>query len=60
MIYAVECNCHGHSDECYYNQTVADLKLSLNMENKTEGGGVCIGCRVSIICSKISSRNILV
>uniref|UniRef100_A0A672R5L7 Laminin N-terminal domain-containing protein n=1 Tax=Sinocyclocheilus grahami TaxID=75366 RepID=A0A672R5L7_SINGR len=29
-----KCNCHDKSEECYYNQTVADAK----------GGGVCLGC----------------
>ncbi|XP_072533209.1 laminin subunit alpha-2 isoform X2 [Salminus brasiliensis] len=39
-----KCNCHGKSEECYYNQTVADGKLSLNINGEYEGGGVCIGC----------------
>lgn len=39
-----ECNCHGKSDECYYNQTVADMKLSVNIHGEYEGGGVCLGC----------------
>ncbi|XP_076872711.1 LOW QUALITY PROTEIN: laminin subunit alpha-2 [Brachyhypopomus gauderio] len=39
-----KCNCHGKSEECYYNQTVADRKLSLNTDGEYEGGGVCIGC----------------
>ncbi|KAL4649093.1 laminin subunit alpha-2 [Arapaima gigas] len=39
-----KCNCHKKSEECYYNQTVADLKLSLNTKGVYEGGGVCIGC----------------
>ncbi|XP_062857847.1 laminin subunit alpha-2 [Trichomycterus rosablanca] len=39
-----KCNCHGKSDKCYYNQTVADAKLSLNINNEYEGGGVCIDC----------------
>ncbi|XP_077077225.1 laminin subunit alpha-2 isoform X5 [Siphateles boraxobius] len=39
-----KCNCHGKSEECYYNQTVADAKLSLNSNGAYEGGGVCIGC----------------
>ncbi|MCJ8749866.1 hypothetical protein PDJAM_G00192530 [Pangasius djambal] len=39
-----KCNCHGKSDECYYNQTVADMKLSLNVHGEYEGGGVCLGC----------------
>ncbi|VDM31174.1 unnamed protein product [Hydatigera taeniaeformis] len=40
-----ECNCHGKADSCVYNQTVANLQLSLNRYNVREGGGVCIGCR---------------
>ncbi|XP_055362116.1 laminin subunit alpha-2 isoform X2 [Betta splendens] len=40
-----ECNCHGKADECYFNQTVADLSLSLDTRGKRRGGGVCIGCR---------------
>ncbi|KAJ8270754.1 hypothetical protein GJAV_G00118850 [Gymnothorax javanicus] len=39
-----KCNCHGKSEECYYNQTVADRKLSLNINGEYKGGGVCIGC----------------
>ncbi|XP_058247538.1 laminin subunit alpha-2 isoform X3 [Hemibagrus wyckioides] len=39
-----KCNCHRKSDECYYNQTVADMKLSLNTRGEYEGGGVCVGC----------------
>uniref|UniRef100_A0A8B9LLR2 Basement membrane-specific heparan sulfate proteoglycan core protein n=1 Tax=Astyanax mexicanus TaxID=7994 RepID=A0A8B9LLR2_ASTMX len=39
-----KCNCHGKSEECYYNQTVADGKLSLNVNGEYEGGGVCRGC----------------
>lgn len=30
--------------ECYYNQTVADAKLSMNINGAYEGGGVCLGC----------------
>lgn len=40
-----ECNCHGHSEKCIYNQTASDLQLSLNMNNKYEGGGVCLECQ---------------
>ncbi|XP_036405402.1 laminin subunit alpha-2 isoform X1 [Megalops cyprinoides] len=39
-----KCNCHGKSDECYYNQTIAEQKLSLNMKGEYEGGGVCLRC----------------
>ena len=40
-----ECNCHGKAEECYFNQTVADLSLSLDIHGKYRGGGVCISCR---------------
>nr|XP_040016238.1 laminin subunit alpha-2 isoform X2 [Gasterosteus aculeatus aculeatus] len=40
-----KCNCHDKADECYFNQTVADLSLSLNIQGQNSGGGVCIGCR---------------
>uniref|UniRef100_A0A8C6UKU4 Basement membrane-specific heparan sulfate proteoglycan core protein n=1 Tax=Neogobius melanostomus TaxID=47308 RepID=A0A8C6UKU4_9GOBI len=40
-----KCNCHGKAEECYYNQTVADLSLSLDTHGEYRGGGVCVGCR---------------
>ncbi|XP_077409138.1 laminin subunit alpha-2 isoform X2 [Vanacampus margaritifer] len=40
-----ECNCHGKADECYFNQTVADRSLSLDVHGQYRGGGVCISCR---------------
>ncbi|XP_047184472.1 laminin subunit alpha-2 isoform X4 [Scophthalmus maximus] len=40
-----KCNCHGKADECYFNHTVADSSLSLDVHGKYRGGGVCIGCR---------------
>uniref|UniRef100_A0A7N8XTA6 Laminin subunit alpha-2 n=1 Tax=Mastacembelus armatus TaxID=205130 RepID=A0A7N8XTA6_9TELE len=40
-----KCNCHGKAEECYFNHTVADLSLSLDIHGKYRGGGVCIGCR---------------
>ncbi|XP_048106035.1 laminin subunit alpha-2 isoform X4 [Alosa alosa] len=39
-----KCNCHGKSAECYFNQTVAERGLSLNVRGEYEGGGVCLGC----------------
>lgn len=42
-----ECQCYGHSEICFYDQTVADKRASLNMNEEYEGGGVCIKCRVS-------------
>ncbi|XP_069463573.1 laminin subunit alpha-2 isoform X3 [Ambystoma mexicanum] len=38
------CNCHGKSQECYYDQQTADRKLSLDIHGKYVGGGVCINC----------------
>ncbi|KAM6915638.1 laminin subunit alpha-2 isoform 3-T3 [Xenentodon cancila] len=40
-----KCNCHGRAEDCYFNQTVADLSLSLDVHGQYRGGGVCIGCR---------------
>ncbi|XP_071323557.1 laminin subunit alpha-2 isoform X2 [Trachinotus anak] len=40
-----KCNCHGKAEECYFNHTVADLSLSLDIHGKYRGGGVCIGCQ---------------
>uniref|UniRef100_A0A3B4B9C9 Laminin subunit alpha 2 n=1 Tax=Periophthalmus magnuspinnatus TaxID=409849 RepID=A0A3B4B9C9_9GOBI len=40
-----KCNCHGKAEECYYNQTVANLLLSLDTHGEYRGGGVCVGCR---------------
>nr|XP_023652916.1 laminin subunit alpha-2 isoform X2 [Paramormyrops kingsleyae] len=39
-----KCNCHGKSEECYYNQTVAVRRESLNTRGTYEGGGICVGC----------------
>lgn len=41
----VECQCYGHSDECYYDQSIADRKLSINKFGIYEGGGVCVKCQ---------------
>ncbi|CAH8598195.1 unnamed protein product [Heterobilharzia americana] len=40
-----ECNCNRKADECVYNQTVANLRLSMRKDGVFEGGGVCINCR---------------
>ncbi|KAE8286697.1 Laminin subunit alpha-2 [Larimichthys crocea] len=32
-----KCNCHGKSEECYFNQTVADLSLSLDTHDMLAG-----------------------
>lgn len=45
FLFFSECNCHHKAEECYFNQTVADLSLSLDTHGQRRGGGVCIGCR---------------
>ncbi|XP_068200121.1 laminin subunit alpha-1 [Antennarius striatus] len=40
-----KCNCHNKALDCSYNQTVADLSLSLNTRDVRQGGGVCIDCQ---------------
>ncbi|GFV46517.1 laminin subunit alpha-1 [Trichonephila clavipes] len=40
-----KCQCYGHADICFYDQTVADKKASLNIYEEYEGGGVCIKCK---------------
>ncbi|XP_068093303.1 laminin subunit alpha-1 [Hyperolius riggenbachi] len=39
-----KCNCHNKAEDCYYDQTVADRNMSLNIHNEFIGGGVCINC----------------
>ncbi|KAM6953824.1 laminin subunit alpha-1 [Aplochiton taeniatus] len=39
-----KCNCHHKAEDCVYNQTVADLKLSVDTHAVHQGGGVCLGC----------------
>ncbi|XP_032407316.1 laminin subunit alpha-1 isoform X2 [Xiphophorus hellerii] len=40
-----KCNCHNKASDCFYNQTVSDLGLSLNRHGVHQGGGVCIDCQ---------------
>uniref|UniRef100_A0A3Q3N9Y2 Laminin subunit alpha-1 n=1 Tax=Mastacembelus armatus TaxID=205130 RepID=A0A3Q3N9Y2_9TELE len=40
-----KCNCHNKAVDCFYNQTVAELFLSLNSHGVRRGGGVCINCQ---------------
>ncbi|KAG7488693.1 hypothetical protein MATL_G00037060, partial [Megalops atlanticus] len=39
-----KCNCHNKAEDCYYNQTVADKKMSMNTQGQFVGGGVCLNC----------------
>ena len=40
----LECNCHNKAEDCYYNQTIADQKRSMNIHGQYTGGGVCLNC----------------
>ncbi|XP_037662104.1 laminin subunit alpha-1 isoform X2 [Choloepus didactylus] len=39
-----ECNCHNKAKDCYYDESVANQKRSLNIAGQFKGGGVCINC----------------
>lgn len=41
----LECNCHNKALDCFYNQTIAEHFLSLNIHGVRQGGGVCINCQ---------------
>ena len=45
LIMFAACNCHGHSSKCQYSEQVAQRKLSLDINGKREGGGVCLECQ---------------
>ncbi|XP_032149235.1 laminin subunit alpha-1 [Sapajus apella] len=38
------CNCHNKAKDCYYDESVAKQKESLNTAGQFRGGGVCINC----------------
>lgn len=39
------CNCHGHSNECIYDEDVNRKGLSLDIHGHYDGGGVCQNCQ---------------
>ena len=45
-----KCQCHGHAEECYFDDDVNREKKSVNMAGRYEGGGVCLDCQVSAEC----------
>lgn len=47
FIIIIECQCFNHADRCRYDEEVERLGLSVTPEGIFEGGGRCIGCKVS-------------
>lgn len=45
ILYFSACNCFGHTDQCVYNKTIDEMRLSLDIHGSYEGGGVCQNCR---------------
>uniref|UniRef100_A0A8C3QB86 Laminin subunit alpha-1 n=1 Tax=Geospiza parvula TaxID=87175 RepID=A0A8C3QB86_GEOPR len=39
-----KCNCHNKAEDCYYNQSIADQKRSMDIHGQFIGGGVCLNC----------------
>uniref|UniRef100_A0A3B3YH39 Laminin N-terminal domain-containing protein n=1 Tax=Poecilia mexicana TaxID=48701 RepID=A0A3B3YH39_9TELE len=50
-----KCNCHNKASDCFYNQTISDLGLSLNRHGVRRGGGVCIDCQQNTIGTNCES-----
>nr|AAA28662.1 laminin A chain [Drosophila melanogaster] len=53
------CNCHGHSNECKYDEEVNRKGLSLDIHGHYDGGGVCQNCQhntVGINCNKCKPK----
>lgn len=49
------CNCHGHSDECVFDEALEKQNLSLDIHGRYQGGGKCLNCRdntVGINCNQ--------
>ena len=40
-----ECNCHGHSTRCLYDEEVDERHESMDLHGNYEGGGVCQECK---------------
>ncbi|NXT85239.1 LAMA1 protein, partial [Zapornia atra] len=38
------CNCHNKAEDCYYDQSIADQKRSMDIHGQYIGGGVCLNC----------------
>ncbi|KPM02403.1 paramyosin-like protein 1, partial [Sarcoptes scabiei] len=50
-----KCNCHGHSNDCYFDAEVQAKNQSKNIHGRFEGGGICTNCQhntTGINCDK--------
>ena len=41
----VACQCFNHTNQCRYNQTIADRNQSLDINGNYQGGGICLNCQ---------------
>nr|XP_032808700.1 laminin subunit alpha-1-like isoform X2 [Petromyzon marinus] len=39
-----KCNCHGKTEDCYYDAEVDRTNRSLSVHGRFSGGGVCVNC----------------
>lgn len=39
-----KCQCHGHAEECRYSADIDQRAMSMNVNGKMRGGGVCVNC----------------
>ncbi|XP_037900995.1 laminin subunit alpha [Glossina fuscipes] len=53
------CNCHGHTNDCIYDEDVDRKRLSLDVHGRYEGGGRCLNCQHNtegINCNKCKPK----
>lgn len=53
------CNCHGHTNECVYDEEIDRKRLSLDIHGYYDGGGRCLNCQHNtegINCNKCKSK----
>lgn len=55
----IACNCHGHTNECVYDEEIDRKRLSLDIHGYYDGGGRCLNCQHNtegINCNKCKSK----